>query len=213
MFRYVVLGLLRDGGRRHGYALMKRYRCLTGLHVNTGNFYRELQRLVCDGLVRSATPSPDADPRRAPYEISHAGIALFDEWFSAPLRWRPSGRIDDELSVRILFLSEAPREVAQARLDDWQDVLWRRMKELEAERETAVSGGERANAEFPVLPLLLARRMKHVAADLELLDELRGVFEQWARPAGAVPAPGQSQPVAQPTDSSQPLPRRSQHQA
>jgi DNA-binding PadR family transcriptional regulator len=198
MFRYVVLGLLRDGGRRHGYALMKRYRCRTGLHVNTGNFYRELQRLVCDGLVRSATPSPDGDPRRAPYEISHAGIALFDEWFSAPLRWRPTGT-DDELTIRILFLSEAPRDVARARLAAWQDVLWRRMKELESERDAALAGAERDGAEFPVLPLLLTRRMKHVAADLELLEELRRVFEQWARPSVASSEPAVTQQAARRT--------------
>jgi len=198
MFRYVVLGLLRDGGRRHGYALMKRYRCLTGLHVNTGNFYRELQRLVCDGLVRSATPASDGDPRRAPYEISNAGMGLFDEWFSAPLRWRPSG-IDDELTIRILFLSEAPRDVARTRLAGWQDVLWRRMKELEGERDAAMADAERMSTEFPVLPLLLTRRMKHVAADLELLEELRRVFEQWARPSVASPEPAVTQPVARRT--------------
>jgi len=199
VFRYVVLGLLRDGGRRHGYALMKRYRCLSGLHVNTGNFYRELQRLVCDGLVSSATPAPDGDPRRAPYEITSAGRRIFDEWFSAPLRWRSSDRIDDELTVRILFLAEASPEVARARLAAWQDTLWQRMKELEGERDTALADGDRLSTDFPVLPLLLTRRMKHVAADLELLEELRRVFEQWAHPSAAALEPARSQPVGRRT--------------
>jgi hypothetical protein len=78
MFRYLVLGLLRDGEPRHGYAVMKEYRERSGLQVNTGSFYRELQRLVAEGLVQTVANPTDADPRRAPYQITETGSACFD---------------------------------------------------------------------------------------------------------------------------------------
>src|SRR5207302_10584200 len=57
MFQYLVLGLLRDGKPRHGYALMKDYRDRSGVQLSTGSFYRELQKLAAKGLVRtSANP-------------------------------------------------------------------------------------------------------------------------------------------------------------
>ena len=84
MFRYLILGLLRNGARLHGYALVKEYRERSGIEVSTGNFYRELQRLIVDGLIRSASNPPDADARRTPYEITELGISVFDDWFTAP---------------------------------------------------------------------------------------------------------------------------------
>ena len=75
-FRYLVLGLLRHGEPRHGYALMKEYQEHTGLRLSTGNFYRELQRLSVEGLVRTASNPEGADPRRAPYRITEAGAAF-----------------------------------------------------------------------------------------------------------------------------------------
>src|SRR4030095_5594981 len=85
MFRYLVLGLLRRGEPLHGYALMKEYRERAGVQISTGSFYRELARLVTEGLVRAASNPPGSDPRRAPYEITDLGASAFDTWFSEPL--------------------------------------------------------------------------------------------------------------------------------
>jgi DNA-binding PadR family transcriptional regulator len=90
VLRFVVLGLLRDGTPRHGYAVAKEYRKRSGLRINTGNFYRELQRLAAEGLVRPAANPPDADGRRAPYQITPNGEATFDQWLaSARDAWQP----------------------------------------------------------------------------------------------------------------------------
>jgi DNA-binding PadR family transcriptional regulator len=183
MFRYVVLGLLRSGTGLHGYALMKRYRQRTGLSINTGSFYRELQRLVTERLIASAMRGADADPRRAPYVITEAGMAAFDEWFAAPIPAGSTSSGEDQLAARLLFLAEAPPEVAHAVLATWQDALWARAKTLDHARDTALADPD-ARHGFDVLPHLLARRLRHIAADIELIDELRRTYDAWiATPA------------------------------
>ena len=61
--RHMLLGLLQHHGARHGYALMKEIRARTGVQVSIGNVYRELARLVREGLVRS----PYGGDRARPY--------------------------------------------------------------------------------------------------------------------------------------------------
>jgi DNA-binding PadR family transcriptional regulator len=179
MFRYLVLGLLRSGGSFHGYALMKEYRQRSGLQLSTGNFYRELQRLVGEGLVRTVANPADADPRRAPYEITEAGSFAFDAWLSGPPR-SGVGRYEDELSSRVLFLANADPAVARALLESWKEDFWIRSKVHERTRGAARAQRPDEHAtSFSPLPLLLARNIKHIAADLEFLDELAEAYEQW----------------------------------
>ena len=52
MMRHMLLGLLQHHGARHGYALMKEIRARTGVQVSIGSIYRELARLVREGLAR-----------------------------------------------------------------------------------------------------------------------------------------------------------------
>ncbi len=177
MFRYVVLGLLRNGERLHGYALMKAYKARSGTQISTGNFYRELQRLAAVGLVRPVTNPAGADPRRAPYEITEAGVAAFDAWLSGPNE-SPLGQYDDELSTRALFVACAEPAVTRRVLDRWQEELWMHGKTIERARETASRCDGAAQPRLSALTLLLARRLKHVAADLEFIEELRAAYEE-----------------------------------
>ena len=182
MFRYLVLGLLRSGGALHGYALMKAYRERTGVQISTGNFYRELQRLAVEGLVRTAVNPEGADPRRAPYEITDAGIMAFDGWLARSTH-AAIGQYDDELSVRALFIGEGGAVLVREVLDHWQEELWLRSKMLERLRESLLmQAGPAGPVRFAALPVLLARRLKHMAADLEFLEEYRVAYEQWAAP-------------------------------
>lgn len=174
MFRYLVLGLLRDGKPRHGYALMKEYRERSGIEMNTGSFYRELSRLVTDGLVRIARP--ESDVRRTPYVILDAGRALFDRWVSSPMASLLGGA-DDELGTRAVFLGLADRERMRAAIVDWQEQLWIHGKGLERLRAGG-SPAEDADA-MPVLQALLARRQRHVAVDIEFAGELLAAFDAW----------------------------------
>jgi DNA-binding PadR family transcriptional regulator len=188
MFRFLILGLLRNRAPMHGYALVKAYRQRSGAEVSTGNFYRELQRLVVEGLICSSDNPPDADIRRTPYAITAEGIAIFDDWLTA--RDAAVGRIsEDDLSARALFIAELEPRTASAVLDRLRDNLWFWGKRLERDRQLLLSqgGGDDRTGATTVLSLLLARRLKHVSADLDFVEGLsRQLGEQ---PAEAPPGP------------------------
>ena len=186
MFRFLILGLLRNGTRLHGYALVKEYRERSGSEVSTGNFYRELQRLVVDGLIRSAANPPEADARRTPYEITDVGASLFDEWFTA--RDAAGGAFsEDDISARALFMADSDPTVVAGLLEHMEENLWFAGKTLERSRQLLLNRSDQPGR-FDVLPLLLARRLKRVAADLEFLEEFQATYAQWLA-ATQQPAP------------------------
>jgi len=179
MVRYLVLGLLRGGARLHGYALVRADRDLRGFELNSGNVYRELQRLSAEGLVRPVANPDGADPRRTPYEITEAGVEAFDEWFEQ-LTLRLDAHDDDALSLWIVFISSVDPAVGRPLLGRWRDELWLHSKMLERERDAVLlQRREERPLPFPVRANLLARRLKHVGADLEFLDEFRRTYDTW----------------------------------
>ena len=105
MFRYLVLGLLRDGQPKHGYAIRREYISRSGVEINSGSFYRELQRLVDDRLLRVAD-GRWVDDRRTPYAILDAGRSVFDRWICSRLG-------DLEAGADVIFV-EAPTSMEQA---------------------------------------------------------------------------------------------------
>ena len=188
MVRYVVLGLLRGGAVLHGYGLMKEYRRRSALQAGSGRFYRELQRLAGEGLVRTVANPADADPRRVPYQITRAGTAEFDAWLSS-VRLGLDACVDDGLCARAALLGGAPPGLVHGTLSRWHEELWMRGTRIEEAYQRAL---EKAGAVcvdgFDPLPLVLARRLKHAAADLEFLDELRTAYEKSVSRSGARPA-------------------------
>jgi DNA-binding PadR family transcriptional regulator len=194
MFRYLVLGLMRDGKPRHGYGLMKEYLEKSGVEISTGNFFRELPKLANKGLVQPTANPEGADARRRPYEITPKGIDEFDRWLTGPVPSR-SGSYEDELSYRALFLAEVGRDMGPSLLERWQESLWISGKMLERAREAVMTRPADGDPAFKALLLLLGRRLKHVAADLQFLEEFRDAYEKWAvrsdgnRPSAAPPAP------------------------
>jgi DNA-binding PadR family transcriptional regulator len=175
MFRHLILGLLRDGVPRHGYALVKAYRERSGIRLCSSNFYRELQRLTAEGLVSPATASADDDMRRAPYVVTAAGRAAFNAW----LVQADAGGItqyEDEMSVRALFVDESSDEAARRFIEGWREDLWAHSKVLERAREAVLH----AAPHEPLNPraLVLARQLKHVAVEIEFLDALRLEYQR-----------------------------------
>lgn len=175
MVRDVVLGLLRSGECLHGYALVKSYRELTGAQANSGNFYRELQRLSAEGLVRPAA-KVSSDPRRTQYEITQSSAAEFDAWFARLADGSAGG--EDDLSLRALFVAKVDPGLGRRFLQRWRDDLWLHSQVLERERGSETQrAGNGSGAQFPARASLLDRRLRHVIADLEFVDELRRAYE------------------------------------
>jgi DNA-binding PadR family transcriptional regulator len=175
MLRYVLLGLMGDGKPAHGYALMKAYEERSGLRVSIGNVYRELQRLVADGMIVSATNPPGADPRRTPYTVTTAGRQSLAAWLTAPayavLRSAP-----DPICHRLALVGDMEPEQASAFLDDLHDELWSQTKALERERAIVSQRIKRGDRSFPMRGILLGRRARHLTADIEMVDEMRAIF-------------------------------------
>jgi DNA-binding PadR family transcriptional regulator len=184
MVRYLLLGLLRGGEALHGYALVRAYRHQSGVSLNAGNVYRELRRLAAENLVRPLASCGEADPRRLAYTITNAGSAAFDAWFADP-----SADCDlstgERLSARAVFLANVDVRLARRLLDRCSNQPWQRTKQLESEREAALatyaSGNDRS---LPLRAVLAARRLRHVTADLDSVEELRKVYEAWLAETG-----------------------------
>ena len=177
MLRHIILGALRQGGMKHGYAVLKEIRDRAGLRVSIGNVYRELKRLETEGLVRNVPNPPGVDPRRAPFESTPVGVSVFDGWIiSAHANALPDYR--DEFCLRAMFIEDSGREVARAVLDRWRDELGMHTRALERCWERALAHRSSKSA-FTTLPLFLARRIKHVATDLAFVEELRRAHEGW----------------------------------
>ena len=169
MFRYVLLGMLRDGGLRHGYGLAKEYEQRTGVKVVAGNVYRELRKLVDEGLVERAPNSEGADPRRMPHVITEAGLDTFGDWFSTiPLSSVRDGS-DGELAARLTFFVEVDPEMASTVLERFRLDYWRHAKQLEQDLEKTLRLGL---DESKAHPMLVHRRLRHVETELEFLDEV-----------------------------------------
>src|SRR5206468_6262338 len=186
MMRHMLLGLLQHHGARHGYALMKEIRARTGVQVSIGNVYGELARLAREGLVRSTPNPPEADPRRAPYEITAAGIAAFEAWLSATPT-KTQAPFHDEFSARAFFLGQAEPAVGRKLIERWREELGLQGKTLERARDVAAAPDRARDGSFALLPFFLRRRLRHVAVDIEFVDELASAHDRWAA-AHAQPA-------------------------
>jgi DNA-binding PadR family transcriptional regulator len=184
MFRYQLLGILR-GCDGHGYALAKEYEHRTGRRISAGNVYRELQRLVAEGLVRQRPKARGEDPRRASYEVTENGLAAFDQWFAQIPRATTPG--DSELASRALFFAEVEPANVRRVLDLWRSDLWQLTKDLE--RELTDPFAQRG---VDAYHSLIRCRLRQIAAEIELLDDLERVFS--VRRIAAVETPAAPQP-------------------
>jgi DNA-binding PadR family transcriptional regulator len=172
VLRYVLLALLADGSPAHGYALMKAYRDRSGVRLSIGNIYRELQRLVGHGWITNAANPVGADPRRAPYVITNSGREAVAAWLNQPACTIGHG-VPDEISHRLALVGDMDVDQAHSFLEDLHTELWSRAKALERERAVAAQQ-EKPLRSTSTRGVLLARAVRHLTADIELVEELRG---------------------------------------
>jgi DNA-binding PadR family transcriptional regulator len=185
---FMILGLLRGGGRLHGYALWRAYEQRSGQRIHSGKFYRTLKSLAEARRIRLST-LPGADHPRRLYELTPIGAQAFDDWVLAFDAGRHASA--DEISARAPFVFELPAPVAASFLGVAGHALGARLKRLEHERERVLSRPGLGDRDRTIAAALLARNLAHAAADLEWLSEMRSSFTRGlAKPrdtADAVP--------------------------
>ncbi|MGH7789624.1 MAG: PadR family transcriptional regulator [Candidatus Binatia bacterium] len=179
MFRYIVLGLLRNRGSQHGYAIMKEYRNRSGLSVSSGNFYRALQQLVENGLVRMVPTPLGGDTRRSLYEITSQGAEVIEAWLARP-HGGAAAPHHDELSARAALLEVSDAAAARRGLEQWREELLVLGKVIERSLAGPI-GRERAPSS-PTRSLILTRQLQHVSVDLEFISRLQAVCEEQPPP-------------------------------
>lgn len=191
MFRHQLLGLLRDGNAYHGYALVKEYVRRTGVETNTGYAYRDLQKLVEDGLVEIVENAKGADRRRRPYRITDAGRECFDDWFSdiPQVTLGPDG----ELAARAIFFDEIDDDLVRTVVERWRLDLDLLRKQLEQQIEFP-----RTRGTSRTLTTIQRRRKRLVEAELGFIDDLLAEHTA-ADSSGAPPAGDGSEPDSKDT--------------
>ena len=175
MLRHVLLALMRDGRAVHGYALMKAFAARSGVRVSIGNVYRELQQLRTNGLIAAAANPAGADQRRCPYVITEPGRAALQRWLIAPAESLLREPVDP-LLYRLALLDESGTDHAAEFLDELHAQLCSQRKSLERQRAALLLPEKESSVTDRMLPPLLARRAKRLAADIELIEEARSLL-------------------------------------
>ena len=170
MFRHQILGLLRDGEARHGYALVKEYTRRTGLEANMGSAYRDLQKLADGGLIETASSSDGAEGRRRPYRITDLGRESFDSWFARVPVVQFGGNA--EFAARAIFFDDVARDRVVEVLNRWREEFGM----LRARIDRVMRGSPSNEASGGVLPARLERRRALANAEIEFVDDLLQSF-------------------------------------
>lgn len=173
MFRFHVLGLLRNRSTYHGYALMKEYNRRTGREYGAGYFYRQLGELTDMGFIEPAEKKLGVDPRRSPYQITEAGIDAFDRWFAEV----PREPLESDVTRigRAMFFNDVEPEAAARVLATWQRDLMDQARSLERDLEFA---WRKRKDPTDVRPMLIERDLARVDSDLGFLEAVGETIEQ-----------------------------------
>lgn len=171
MLRHVLLALLAKNQPVHGYALMKGYTERLGIGLSIGNVYRELQRLVGEGMIFTAANPPGADPRRAPYGLTERGREALSDWLRTPVEG-PGRSVSEEVTFRLAVIGDLDADLAAQALEGIRQELWALAKRIERERADLPARGSSGGKLFRIRETLLRRRAMQLAADIELVEEL-----------------------------------------
>jgi DNA-binding PadR family transcriptional regulator len=168
--QYAVLGLIssRPTGT-HGYQLKNEFDALYGdfWGLNYGQLYRTLDRLERGGLIEGTEELQHGRPNRKVYRITGSGRKSLDDWLLLPPSHDPLP-LRDELSVKLLFLTDARREETLAVIRSQRAAYLQNLARLTKSRSLLEQGGQ----EFSVTSLLLLQADMRVRADLAWLDHV-----------------------------------------
>ncbi len=171
MVRYVVLGLLRDGRPRHGYAIMREYREAMGAAPSLANIYRELHSLLTLGWVRPAVNPPEADARRVPYTIAPLGVKALHDWIAAP-GGSPFTGYADGVSLRAFVVGHVGTDLPARVVARWREELSAQRQVLRHERDALVRRRKSSTTGNALTKVVLERRLRQVSTDLDFVEQL-----------------------------------------
>lgn len=187
--QYAILGLISSRAEgAHGYQLKVEFDALYGdfWSLNYGQLYRTLERLERAGHVGATELIQSGRPSRKVYRITSRGRQNLDDWLLAPPTYEPRP-MRDELSVKLLFLTDDKRSETVALVRSQRAVYLHQLSRL-TKRRTALEQGEGAF----VTRLLLLQADMRVRADLAWLDLVEKELQ------GSDPRPGSAASGARP---------------
>lgn len=188
--QYTLLGLIstRPGGA-HGYQLKTEFEALYGdfWSLNYGQLYRTLDRLERAGLVQCTEEVQSGRPSRKVYRITASGQRSLDDWLLLPPTDEPRP-LRDDLSVKLLFLTEPRREETLALVRSQRAIYLHHLARLTKRRTVLEESAE----DMFVTRLLLLQADMRVRTDLAWLDLVEKELLQRAerkQPPAPRPAP------------------------
>jgi DNA-binding PadR family transcriptional regulator len=166
--QYTILGLIAaraDG--THGYQLKIDFDALYGefWSLNYGQLYRTLDRLERAGFIEGTEEVQSGRPSRKVYRITTTGRQSLDDWLMLPPSEDPRP-LRDELSVKLLFLTEPHRKATLALIRSQRTVYLQHLARLTKRRTVLEESGQ----EMFVTNLLLLQADMRVRTDLAWLD-------------------------------------------
>src|SRR6058998_499045 len=166
--QYAVLGLIsaRTAGA-HGYQLKTEFDALYGdfWSLNYGQLYRTLDRLERAGLVQCTEEVQSGRPSRNVFRITASGQQNLDDWLLLPPTDEPRP-LRDDLSVKLLFLTESRREETLALVRSQRAIYLHHLARLTKRRTLLEESGQ----DMFVTRLLLLQADMRVRTDLAWLD-------------------------------------------
>ena len=166
--QYTLLGLIsaRPEGA-HGYQLKIEFDALYGdfWSLNYGQLYRTLDRLERGGLVQCTEEVQSGRPSRKVYRITASGQQSLDDWLLLPPTDEPRP-LRDDLSVKLLFLTEPRREETLALVRSQRAIYLHHLARLTKRRTVLEESGQ----DMLVTRLLLLQADMRVRTDLAWLD-------------------------------------------
>lgn len=184
---YALLGLIsgRPQGA-HGYQLKTEFDALYGdfWSLNYGQLYRTLDRLERAGLIEGSDEVQARRPNRRIYRITSSGRQTLDDWLLLPPTNDPKP-LRDDLSVKLLFLTDSRREETLALIRSQRAVYLQHLARVTKRRTLMEERGE----ESFVTNLLLLQADMRVRTDLAWLDLVEKELLQRVHPrTGSRPA-------------------------
>ncbi len=166
----LLLGLLRQE-HRHGYQLHEFVEANMALctDLKRATAYLLLDRMAAKGWVTFETTQEGNRPPRRVYRLTPAGEQAFQAMLAAGLTSHTLTRLAGD--VALAFLDALPPDQAAS-------LLRQRREAMRAARETLLATPPHRGS----LQLVIEHQLRHLAAELEWLDELIQRLESAAQP-------------------------------